>query len=271
MSAMPAPQECLQVFDEVYCLYNRREYVPPDPLQFLYSYPDIEDREIVGLIAAMLAFGRVEQIIKSVGIVLDVLGPHPRVSLLGLSDEELSASFFDFRHRWVKGPHVVALLRGIKATIEEHDSLQRAFASSLSLSDGDLLQALSLFANDLIRHAGLSETSGFIPNPGRESACKRWHLYLRWMVRADEVDPGGWDSISPSKLLIPLDTHMFRLGRTLGWISHKAPDQKAAVELTRAFQVISPKDPVRYDFSLTRWGIRRDLDFSELLRRLDVA
>jgi uncharacterized protein (TIGR02757 family) len=268
---MPAPQECLQVFDEVYCLYNRREYVPPDPLQFLYSYPDIEDREIVGLIAAMLAFGRVEQIIKSVGIVLDVLGPHPRVSLLGLSDEELSASFFDFRHRWVKGSHVVALLRGIKATIEEHDSLQRAFASSLSLSDGDLLQALSLFANDLIRHAGLSETSGFIPNPGRESACKRWHLYLRWMVRADEVDPGGWDSISPSKLLIPLDTHMFRLGRTLGWISHKAPDQKAAVELTRAFQVISPKDPVRYDFSLTRWGIRRDLDFSELLRRLDVA
>jgi uncharacterized protein (TIGR02757 family) len=268
---MPAPQECLQVFDEVYCLYNRREYVPPDPLQFLYSYPDIEDREIVGLIAAMLAFGRVEQIIKSVGIVLDVLGPHPRVSLLGLSDEELSASFFDFRHRWVKGSHVVALLRGIKATIEEHDSLQRAFASSLSLSDGDLLQALSLFANGLIRHAGLSETSGFIPNPGRESACKRWHLYLRWMVRADEVDPGGWDSISPSKLLIPLDTHMFRLGRTLGWISHKAPDQKAAVELTRAFQVISPKDPVRYDFSLTRWGIRRDLDFSELLRRLDVA
>ncbi|WP_198471250.1 TIGR02757 family protein [Acetomicrobium sp. S15 = DSM 107314] len=268
---MPAPQECLQVFDEVYCLYNRREYVPPDPLQFLYSYPDIEDREIVGLIAAMLAFGRVEQIIKSVGIVLDVLGHHPRVSLLGLSDEELSASFFDFRHRWVKGPHVVALLRGIKATIEEHDSLQRAFASSLSLSDGDLLQALSLFANDLIRHARLSEMSGFIPDPGRESACKRWHLYLRWMVRADEVDPGGWDSISPSKLLIPLDTHMFRLGRTLGWISHKAPDQKAAVELTRAFQVISPKDPVRYDFSLTRWGIRRDLDFSELLRRLDVA
>jgi uncharacterized protein (TIGR02757 family) len=113
--------------------------------------------------------------------------------------------------------------------------------------------------------------SGFIPNPERKSACKRWHLYLRWMVRRDEVDPGGWDSISPSKLLIPLDTHMFRLGRRLGWISHKAPDQKAAVEFTRAFQVISPKDPVRYDFSLTRWGIRRDLDFSELLRRLNVA
>ena len=90
---MPAPQECLQVFDEVYYLYNRREYVPPDPLQFLYSYPDIEDREIVGLIAAMLAFGRVEQIIKSVGTVLNALGPHPRVSLLGLSEEELSASF----------------------------------------------------------------------------------------------------------------------------------------------------------------------------------
>jgi len=268
---MPAPQECLRVFDEVYYLYNRREYVPPDPLQFLYSYPDIEDREIVGLIAAMLAFGRVEQIIKSVGIVLDVLGPRPRVSLLSLSDEELSASFFGFKHRWVKGPHVVALLRGIRSTIEGHGSLQHAFTLSIKVSDGDLLQALSLFANDLIRHAGLSEMSGFIPNPGRKSACKRWHLYLRWMVRTDEVDPGGWDSISPSKLLIPLDTHMFRLGSTLGWISHKAQDQKAAVELTRAFQAISPEDPVRYDFSLTRWGIRRDLDFSELLRRLNVA
>ncbi|HHV52724.1 MAG TPA: TIGR02757 family protein [Synergistaceae bacterium] len=268
---MPAPQECLQVFDEVYYLYNRREYVPPDPLQFLYSYPDIEDREIVGLIAAMLAFGRVEQIIKSVGTVLNALGPHPRVSLMGLSEEELSASFFGFRHRWVKGPHIIALLRGIRSTIEEHGSLQRAFVLSLSSSDGDLLQALSLFVNGLIRSAGLSEMSGFIPNPERKSACKRWHLYLRWMVRRDEVDPGGWDSISPSKLLIPLDTHMFRLGRRLGWISHKAPDQKAAVEFTRAFQVISPKDPVRYDFSLTRWGIRRDLDFSELLRRLNVA
>lgn len=60
--------------ERVYKEYNKRELVNPDPLVFLYNYNDVKDREIVGLIAATLAYGRVAQILKSVTKVLDIMG-----------------------------------------------------------------------------------------------------------------------------------------------------------------------------------------------------
>ena len=64
----------------------------------------------------------------------------------------------------------------------------------------------------------------------------------------------------PSKLLVPLDTHMHRIAMTLGLTKRKQADLRTALEITEAFRKFSPSDPVRYDFVLTRFGIRKDLD-----------
>ncbi|MCK4410112.1 MAG: DUF2400 family protein, partial [Candidatus Eisenbacteria sp.] len=104
-----------------------------------------------------------------------------------------------------------------------------------------------------------------LPDPARGSACKRLHLFLRWMVRSDDVDPGGWDAVPASKLIVPLDTHMHRFSLLLGLTDRKQANGRTALEITRAFRSFSPDDPVKYDFSLTRLGIRDDLSEEALL------
>ena len=95
--------------------------------------------------------------------------------------------------------------------------------------------------------------------PDKGSACKRLNLFLRWMVREDNVDPGGWNQVPASMLIIPLDTHMHRIGHSFQLTSRKQADMRTALEITKAFREMSPQDPVRYDFSLTRLGIRNDM------------
>ena len=101
-----------------------------------------------------------------------------------------------------------------------------------------------------------------MPSHTGGSAFKRLNLFLRWMIRDDRVDPGGWKGITASKLIIPLDTHMHRISLHLGLTERKQADMKTAVEVTESFKNIEKKDPIRYDFSLTRIGINK---FSEEL------
>jgi len=162
------------VFERLYDRYNRREFVHPDPLEFLYGYPDLRDREIVGLVASGLAYGRVGQIIKSVGKALDRMG--------------------------------------------------RPYE--------------------------------FVRRGSESGACKRLNLYFRWMVRCDRVDPGGWEGVEASKLVVPLDTHMHRISRRMGLTRRNQADRKTALEVTEGFRRLAPEDAVKYDFSLTRMGMR---------------
>ena len=80
------------------------------------------------------------------------------------------------------------------------------------------------------------------------------------MVRRDSVDPGGWENIAPSKLIVPLDVHMHRISLALGLTGRKQADLRTACDITGSFRKIMPSDPVRYDFCLTRVGIRNDID-----------
>ena len=73
--------------------------------------------------------------------------------------------------------------------------------------------------------------------------------------------------IPVSKLIIPLDTHMHRIGLRLNLTRRKQADMQTAIEITHAFRRIAPEDPVRYDFSLTRLGIRDDMDLEEFLKK----
>jgi len=262
----------------LYGRYNRREFVHPDPLEMVYRYSAPEDQEIAGLISASLAYGRVAQILVSVGRVLDLMGDgrnggtrgSPHAFLGSVTDRDLRALFRPFKHRFTTGAEIAALLIAVKRTIVEYGSLEHLFASGMKKTDETVLPALALFVERLrICAGGPTACSSLLSSPSDGSACKRLNLYLRWMVRRDRVDPGPWRTVARAKLVVPLDTHMFRIARALGLTRRRQANLKTAMEITQAFARHSPRDPVRYDFCLTRLGINpacRDEDFEGLMK-----
>ncbi|GAB4291345.1 MAG: TIGR02757 family protein [Myxococcota bacterium] len=239
--------------------YNRREYVHPDPLEFLYDYRRLCDREIVALIASALAYGRVAQILFAVSTVLEILGDSPYDAIANSSEKNLKALFADFKHRLTTGEDIALMLCGVKRALKKFGSLNECFVAGMKRSDKTTLPAQSHFVAQLkAPYNGAS--SSLLPVPEKGSPMKRLNLFLRWMARRDEVDPGGWRGVKPALLIVPLDTHMHKIGLSLRLTDRKSADMKTALEITAAFREIAPDDPVKYDFALTRLGIRENLD-----------
>ncbi len=253
--------------EHLYRQYNHRRYVHPDPLEFLYNYPDPLDREIVALVASSLAYGRVNQILKSIARILEPMGQSPARFFASQNAADFSRLYSGFKHRFTTGEDIAALFSGIRAVLDEYGGLEACFVSCFSRADGDIIKSLVFFV-DYLRSAGRLKSSFFLPSPQKGSACKRLFLFLRWLVRCDDVDPGGWETIPASALLIPLDTHMFQIASSMGFVSLKQANLKAAIEITNNFRIINPSDPVKYDFVLTRFGIRQELDKKTLVEIL---
>ncbi|MBW1860369.1 MAG: TIGR02757 family protein [Deltaproteobacteria bacterium] len=249
--------------EQLYLRYNRREFIHPDPLEFVYLYKDSADREIVALIASSLAYGRVGQILKSVAGVLAPMVPSPSVFVAESSLETIQKTLCDFKHRFATGDHLASLLSGIKQVLKRYGSLHACFMAGMS-NDDTVLPALAHFAAEVTAYAD-GGAGHLVPSPDRGSACKRLNLFLRWMVRSDDVDPGEWESVSPSKLIVPLDTHMHRISLSLGLTRRKQANMATAKEITEAFRQISPEDPVKYDFALTRLGMKGDEELAVFL------
>ncbi|GBE14716.1 MAG TPA: TIGR02757 family protein [Proteobacteria bacterium] len=247
--------------DALYGRLNRREYVYPDPLATIYRFEDIADREIAALVASSLAYGRVQQIIRSLETVFGVISS-PAAYVLGSTREAITHDFAGFKHRWTTGREMASLLWGLGEIIRQYGSLESCFMDGVKPEDTDLTGALTAFVGK-VRYNMDCEDGRLLPCPSRGSACKRLHLFLRWMVREDDVDPGGWRNIPRTMLMVPLDVHMHRICRGLGMTKRNQADLRTTVEVTSAFRKISPDDPVRYDFSLTRLGIRDDMSFED--------
>jgi uncharacterized protein (TIGR02757 family) len=263
----------LEALESLYRTYNQPAYINPDPLSAVLAYTSPEDREISGIIAASLAYGRAAQIERSIGKVLAPMENAPRAFLLSASSDTLFRLYSGFQHRWTTGPELVRLLAGIRGTIKRYGSLQGCVLVNDVPSAENAIHALSALVENL------GGPSTLLSDPAKGSASKRLHLYLRWMVRNDSVDPGCWPGVAASRLIVPLDTHMHRIARGLSFTSRKNADHAAAVEVTTAFRQICPEDPLRYDFALTRLGIRADLHPEAFLayctgpsgKRIDVA
>lgn len=214
-----------------------------DPIQIVRRYARVEDREIVAFVAAGLAFGRVDSVMASVDAVCRVMGPSPAEFVRRFDRRRDGAALNTFVHRWVKGRDVAALFVTLRSMLEEFGSLEACFAAGYDPSHVDLAPAIEAFS-------ARSGKSYFFARPSTGSACKRMNLFLRWMIRTDGVDPGGWTRIPASKLLVPLDTHTIRVGQCLRLTRRASPGWKMAVDITDALRAIDPDDPVRYDFSL---------------------
>jgi uncharacterized protein (TIGR02757 family) len=247
----------LELLEELYRKYSHREQVFPDPVGFLYDYPEAKDREIVGLIASSLAYGRVAQIHKSVASVLEKMLPSPRSYLEKSTNKKLFDNFKGFKHRFTTDYELSLMLIAIKSLLEEHGSLQKYFLAGLQPDDGNVLSAMCHFSQGLMKYSDFDKNS-LLPCPTRGSACKRLNLYLRWLGRSDAVDPGGWEEVGASKLLMPVDTHIYRFGLAFRLTDRKSADMKTTLEITDGFKKISPEDPVRYDFTLTKASILKE-------------
>lgn len=254
--------------EAIYRRFNRAEFVDPDPLGPVLQYADPRDQEVVGLITSSLAFGNVKTILASAAVVLRALPVAPR-DLGRVAPGVLRARLRGFRHRYVGEREMSALLLGAAAAMRAQGSLAATFEVEWRASGGRFEEALGGFSRRL-RGAG-SPGNYLLPDPASGSACKRWMMYLRWMARRDAVDPGAWRalgcSLRPRHLLVPVDTHMLRIAAALGFTRRNQGSLVTAREITARFAVLAPRDPVKYDFALTRLGIRRAPEMEGLLAR----
>ncbi len=258
--------EIRDVLERLYAKYNHRRLVKPDPLQFLYRYCEQADVEVVGLLASGLAYGRVQQIEKSLSRLLERMGESPS-DFVRRFDSRRRSRLKGFKHRFTAGDDISDLLELLRDVYDRFGSIEQFFAQGLDAGDTSIIPALSKFCDSLCamysqRHNG-RHSSGLkylLASPARGSACKRLNLFLRWMVRDDDVDPGPWSSVDKAKLIVPVDVHMGRLCKILGLYDRKTVTLSAAVEITQSFAEIEPADPVKYDFALSRIGIVENCD-----------
>jgi len=254
------------VLERLYCKYNRRSLIKPDPLQFVYQYKNPADQEIVGFLAADLAYGRVEQIERSLTDLFNRMGESPYKFVLNFGRTQRK-KLRSFKHRFTTGDDISDLLSVLRQVLRRYGSIEAFFIEGYRASDENIVPALARFCDRLCAiHAqndGDKVIAGLrylLASPSRGSASKRLNLFLRWMVRRDDVDLGLWKGVDKSKLVVPIDVHMGRLCRILGLYKYKAVSLSAALQITESFAKIEPDDPAKYDFALSRIGILEDCD-----------
>jgi uncharacterized protein (TIGR02757 family) len=253
--------------DGLYVEYNRADAIP-DPIDIVRRYPGCADREVVGLCAAGLAFGRVASVLQSVERVLAVMGPSPAEFVRHFDPRRDGRAFEPLVHRWTRGDDLAALVLAMRRMMDEAGSIEAFFLLGHDTSETDVESSIESFSSRallLVPAEARGRQPGvryFFPRPSTGSACKRLNLYLRWMVRRDAVDFGAWSGVSPSQLIVPLDVHVVRLGQCLGLTRYLSPGWKMASDITASLRRLDPADPVRYDFALCHVGMRDQCGFN---------
>jgi len=238
-----------------------------DPLSFCHRFEDPADREIAAVIAAAFAYGAVAIILRTLSRIFAELGPSPRRYVEQFEPRQGLTTFSGFKHRFNDGRDLCALLWCIRLMIEQSGSVEAFFLRFHDRDAPDVTDALNGYSSAIraldyqpvFGQAGIPESSYFpflFPAPASGSACKRLCMFLRWVARpSDGIDLGIWQGISPAQLIIPVDTHIQRISRYLGFTSRTSADWRMAREITAALRRMDPADPVKYDFPLAHLGI----------------
>lgn len=255
---------------ETLCSTYGAAYLHTDPLQFVHRYKHPEDQELAGFLAAVFAYGQVPQILATLERVFAPFPDRILPALLRTPASGYRSLYRNFSHRFQGRQDLLELLHVLRETLCEYGSLESAFlVHYLPVKDHPEAMRLALtgWTGALrdrlpVRRAPRGDPASrrgslhLLPDPACGSPCKRWNLYLRWMVRGpDGMDLGLWPSVDRRKLILPLDTHTARISRYLGFTGRTTPSWAMAEEITHALRALDPEDPVRYDFALARLGI----------------
>ena len=247
----------IDLLEENYRLYNRPEFIEPDPLGIPHKFSKLQDIEISGFFAAMLAWGQRVTIINNCRKLMTLMDNAPHAFVVGHSETDLKR-FLSFAHRTFNATDLLYFIAFFKDHYSKNSSLEQAFTAHIKPGDVTIENALTGFHHYFFSLENApARTRKHVSTPGRKSTCKRLNMYLRWMVRtnADGVDLGVWKNISPAQLLCPLDVHVERISRKLGLLKRPQRDWQAVLELTNNLRLIDPADPVRFDIALFGMGL----------------
>lgn len=230
-----------------------------DAIRYPLRYPDPADREIAALLSTCLAYGRVDLFGPWIEWALARMGESPHRFVLGF-DPAVHARVFDgFHYRFNRAHDLVAFCLSGRRVLSEHGSLGAFFTRGFERAGGSVGPALEAFVEGFVG----GDLSGvfprnqlsygyrhWFPRPSTGGACKRLHLFLRWMVRREPPDFGLWAGVLPRALLIPVDTHIENMARSIGLTRRRTRNWKMAEEITARLRALDPDDPVKYDFAL---------------------
>ena len=263
-------QRLKPVLDQLYSDFNHPDSAT-DPIHIVRRFQRDDDREVVGFIAGALAFGRVSSVLQSIERVLAVIGPAPAAYIRRFDPRRDAPAFAGIVHRWTRETDIVALLWLLRQMINRAGSVEGFFLEGYDAGADDIAEALDSFSRramalDLKAAYGrVPKRPGvcyFFPRPSAGSGCKRLNLFLRWMVRRDALDLGVWKRVSPAKLIVPLDTHVIRVGRCLRLTEYTSPGWRMARDITASLRKLDPADPVKYDFSVCHLGMMNACGFN---------
>ena len=235
--------------------------VSADPVQFQRRFFDDGKSQIeveaVAVFSAMLSYGSAAQFTKKIAHIMQSC----RMEFLKLITSKPDKSFPWIGYRMSTSEEIAIFAYSIGNVIKKKGSLKQAFFEGYNKS-GDTIEGLSSL-RDSIYHEAESMISPvphgikhLLPDPKSGGCCKRWHMFLRWMVRPDDgVDIGIWNEVPPSKLIIPLDTHISKISRNLGFTNRKSDDLQTAIEITNKLKECCSEDPIKYDFAICHLGI----------------
>jgi len=234
-----------------------KSFLAPDPLAAVNHFTSCDDLETACLIAAVFAYGRADLIQRNVTAIIGSMGKSPASFCDRFRPETNKRWMKDFVYRFHRRGDLVSLVTAIKKARKKSGSLLKLFLENDNPSADTILPGLNGMVSALRSYSG-RDTQAFrtlLSDPSGGGASKRWCLFLRWMVRKDDVDPGPWSKkVSKARLVIPLDTHVSRIARQLGMVKRKSNDWKTALELTSFLRRLDPDDPVKYDFAICSYG-----------------
>jgi uncharacterized protein (TIGR02757 family) len=248
----------------LYETYDFEARLRHDPIKVPKRYGQKEDAEAAGFIAASLAYGRVSLFLPVIDRVLGRMGSSPHAFLREFDAGKHAGLFSGISYRFSSAEDIAALLYVMGVLLKKYGSIEAAFLRHYSPRDPDTGAALSGLVEETMRidttpvYGSNIRPAGFgffFPSPRGGSACKRLSLFLRWMARRADIDLGLWRGLPPGRLVIPLDTHIARVSRCLGFTGRKSNGWKTAVEITGALKALDPADPLKYDFALCHRGI----------------
>ncbi len=234
--------------DGLYREYNDERYIRYDPIKYVYRFEDSAEKELVGLLSSSLSFGRVSQIFKAMDRLLEIVDNQPLKYVLNLRKRP-DRKLLSFTYRFVTGQDIYDLFASTRAIIKRYETLGTFVKQNYK--QGKFLELVT----ETIK--AYQKVNYLIPS-SLKSPCKRLFMYFRWMVRDDNIDTGLWDFMDPCELVIPLDTHIFRVGTELGLTSRRSPSLNTAIEITNSLRRYCAYDPVMYDWALSHIGIIRN-------------
>ncbi|WP_423736809.1 TIGR02757 family protein [Chitinophaga caseinilytica] len=236
--------------------YDQPGFIAGDPVSIPHRFTKLQDIEIAGLFAAILAWGNRTTIINKCTELMGLFDNAPYDYILNHEPRD-RMKLMHFRHRTFNGLDLLYFTEFLQHYYSNVTSLEFAFSGYLQPEDTNIENALTGFQKMFFAMEHPDRTRKHVSTPARNSACKRLNMYLRWMVRQDKngVDFGLWKQISPSQLVCPVDIHVSRVAARLGLIQSADANWKTALELTSQLRLMDPADPVKYDFALFGLGV----------------